>query len=180
MSGYLYFPNNLKGIKDHIQADMISCKIFFQLMVTVFKEKLISQLPHIFYGSIRLALETAFISEQIAENRFGALSEFSGKFITKFDVFSYMILQFRLKTVWKIYCSFTWKVILCTTKVRHELLEMGKDLKIKHSLSSPTPYKQSMGEPFSLKSFASGVSVETNSRQFLPTIESQMPESCQT
>ena len=40
MSGYLYFPNNLKDIKGHIMADMISCKIFFQLMVTVFKEKL--------------------------------------------------------------------------------------------------------------------------------------------
>ena len=31
MSGYLYFPNNLKDIKDHIQADMISCKIFFPI-----------------------------------------------------------------------------------------------------------------------------------------------------
>ena len=38
MSGYSYFPNNLKDIKDHIKAYMISCKIFFQLMVTVFKE----------------------------------------------------------------------------------------------------------------------------------------------
>ena len=107
MSDYLYFPNNLKDIKDHIQADMISCKIFFQLMVTVFKEKLNLQLPLIFYSSIRFVFETAFISEQIAENRFGALLEFSDKFITKFNVFSYMILQFRLKTVWKIskpYC----------------------------------------------------------------------------
>ena len=40
MSGYLYFPNNLKDIKDRIQADMISYKIFFQLMVTIFKENL--------------------------------------------------------------------------------------------------------------------------------------------
>ena len=43
MSGYLYFPNNLKDIKDHIYiwyADMRSCKIFLQLMATVFKEKL--------------------------------------------------------------------------------------------------------------------------------------------
>ena len=39
MSNYLYFPNNLKDVKGHIQADMISCKIFLQLMVTVFKEK---------------------------------------------------------------------------------------------------------------------------------------------
>ena len=38
MSDYLYFPNNLKDVKDYIQADMISCKIFFELMVTVFKE----------------------------------------------------------------------------------------------------------------------------------------------
>ena len=107
MSGYLYFSNNLKDIKDHIQADMVSCKIFFQIMVTVFKEKLNLQLPLIFYSSIRFVFETVFISEQIAENRFGALLEISDKFITKFNVFSYMILQFRLKTVWKIskpYC----------------------------------------------------------------------------
>ena len=51
--------------------------------------------------------ETAFISEQIVENRFGALLEISDKFITKFNVFGYMILQFSFKTVWKIskpYC----------------------------------------------------------------------------
>ena len=46
--------------------------------------------------------ETAFISEQIAKNRFGALLEISDKVITKFNVFSDIILQFRLKTVWKI------------------------------------------------------------------------------
>ena len=76
-------------------------------MVTVFKEKLNLQLPLIFYNSIRLEFETAFILELIAENRFGALLEVSDKFITKFNVFSYIILQFRLKTVWKIsklYC----------------------------------------------------------------------------
>ena len=38
VSDYLYFPNNLKDIKDHIWAYRISLKIFFQLMVTVFKE----------------------------------------------------------------------------------------------------------------------------------------------
>ena len=51
--------------------------------------------------------ETAFITEQIAENRSGTLLEISDKFITKFNVFSYMILQFRFKTAWKIskpYC----------------------------------------------------------------------------
>ena len=119
MSGYLYFPNNLKDIKDHIQADMISCKIFFQLMVTVFKEKLNLQLPLIFYGSVRFLFETAFISEQIAEKIFGALLEISDKFFTKFNVFSYMILQSRLKTVWKIskpYCitlkTLAWQFFL--------------------------------------------------------------------
>ena len=76
-------------------------------MVTVFKEKLNVYLPLIFYSSISFVFETVFISEQIAENRFGALLEISDKFITKFNVFSYMVLQFRLKTIWKIskpYC----------------------------------------------------------------------------
>ena len=68
MSGYLYFPNNLKD-KDHIQTYMISCKIFFQLMITVFKENLNLQLPLVFYSSIRFVFETIFISEQIAKNR---------------------------------------------------------------------------------------------------------------
>ena len=56
---------------------------------------------------MKFIYETAFIAEQIVENRFGALLEISDKFITKFNVFSYMILQFRFKTVWKIskpYC----------------------------------------------------------------------------
>ena len=30
MSGYYYFPDNLKDIKDHVLAYMISGKIFFQ------------------------------------------------------------------------------------------------------------------------------------------------------
>ena len=75
-------------------------------MVTVFKENLslyflYKYKPLIFYSRIRFVFETLFISEQIAENSFGALLEISDKFITKFNVFSYMILQFRLKTVWK-------------------------------------------------------------------------------
>ena len=55
--------------------------------------------------------ETAFFSEQIAENRFGALLEITDKFII--NVFSYMILQFSVKTVWKIskpYCM-TLKIV---------------------------------------------------------------------
>ena len=83
---------------------MISCKTFFQLMVTVFKEKLNLQLPLTFYSSIRFVLETAFISDRIAENGFGALFQISNKFITKFKIFSYMILQLRYKTDQKIYC----------------------------------------------------------------------------
>ena len=63
-------------------------------MVTVFKE---SSDTVVF----RFVFETVFISEQTVENRFGALLEISDKFITKFNVFGYMILQFRLKTVWK-------------------------------------------------------------------------------
>ena len=63
---------------------MIGCKTFFQLMATVFKENL--YLPLIFYSSMRFVFETAIISEQIAENRFGALFEISDKFVTKFNV----------------------------------------------------------------------------------------------
>ena len=51
---------------------------------------------------MKFVFETAFISEQIAENKFGALLEIIDKFIIKFNVFGYMILKFRLKTVWKI------------------------------------------------------------------------------
>ena len=43
-----------------------------------------------------------FIAEKIAENRFGASLEISDKFSAKFNVFKYMVLQFMLKTVWKI------------------------------------------------------------------------------
>ena len=59
-----------------------------------------------FHAVIRFVFERVFISEQIAENRFGALLEIGDKCITKFNV-SYMILQFRFKTLWKIskpYC----------------------------------------------------------------------------
>ena len=78
---------------------MISCKIFFQLMIAVFKENLNLQLPLIFYSSIRFAFELVFILEEIVENWFGAFFEISDKCITKFNVFGYMILQFRFKTV---------------------------------------------------------------------------------
>ena len=47
-----------------------------------------------FYSSIRLVFKTAFISEKIEENRFGALLEIGDKFITKFNVFS-LILQIK-------------------------------------------------------------------------------------
>ena len=104
MNGYLYFPNNFK---DHIFAYMISSKIFSQLMVTHFKENLNLQLPLTFYSSITFSFETRFISEQIVENRFGALLEISDKFLTKLNVFRYILLQFLLKRVGKIsklYC----------------------------------------------------------------------------
>ena len=60
-------------------------------MVTVFKENLNLWLPFLFYSSIRFVFETVFISEQIAENRFASLLKISDKFITKLNVFSYMI-----------------------------------------------------------------------------------------
>ena len=76
-------------------------------MVTVFKENLNLYLLFIFYSRIRFVFQTVFTSEQIAENRFGDLLEISDKFITNLNVFSYLVLQFRLKIVWKLskpYC----------------------------------------------------------------------------
>ena len=52
-------------------------------MATVFKEKLNLKLPVIFNSSIRFVFEIAFISEQIAENSFGALLEISDKCFTE-------------------------------------------------------------------------------------------------
>ena len=65
-------------------------------------EKTRIALPFIFYRSIKFVFETVFISEQITENSSGALLEISEKCITKLNVFSYLILQFRLKKVWKL------------------------------------------------------------------------------
>ena len=76
---------------------MISCKIFLQLMVTVFKYNP----PLLFYSSIMFVIETVLISEQITEY-IGALFEISDKFITKLNVMSHMILQLRLQTVCRI------------------------------------------------------------------------------
>ena len=55
--------------------------------------------PYILQQYYRFVFETVFISEQFAENGFGTLLEISDGFITKLNVFSHMILQFRLKTV---------------------------------------------------------------------------------
>ena len=101
---------------------MISCKIFFQLLVTVFKEKLNLQLPLIFYSSMRFVFETTFISGKIAENRFGALLEISDKFITKFYVFSYMILQFIVLQIKAGQWSITANLYLLTANIYHVMI----------------------------------------------------------
>ena len=79
---------------------MISCK-FFSINGNSFQRKTYTYLLY-FTVVLGLYLKHKFISEQSAEHRFGALLEISDKFITKFNVFSYIILQFRLKTVSKI------------------------------------------------------------------------------
>ena len=75
---------------------------------------------------MKFVFETTFISEQIAENRFGALLEISDKFITKLNVFSYMILQFLLE-----------RPQFASQKLEMKLLGMGKDMKIKHGVPPP-------------------------------------------
>ena len=57
---------------------------------------------------MKFIYEAAFIAEQIVENRFGALLEISDKFITKFNVFSYMLLQFRFKQLGKFQNYTEW------------------------------------------------------------------------
>ena len=55
-----------------------------------------------------LVTETVSISEQITENILGALLEIGDKFITKLNVFSYIILQFRLtslENLWRHYMN---------------------------------------------------------------------------
>ena len=97
MSGHLYFPNNLKDIEDHMGV-YDKLQNLFPISGNRFQRKHKLKLPLIFYSSVmRFVFETVFISEQIVENRFGALSEISDKFITKFNDFSYIILQFRFK-----------------------------------------------------------------------------------
>ena len=125
-------------------------------MVIFFKESIITVV-------LRFVSETVFISEQTVENRFGALLEISDKFITKFNVFGYMILQFRLKTVSKIskpYCNdfknsdcFAWKVIVCTTKVRNKTFRNAKKKIRRQIIVSPLPLTM-YGELFLWKSFA--------------------------
>ena len=39
MGGYLYFPNNLKDIKDHIKADMICFQNLFPINGNSFQRK---------------------------------------------------------------------------------------------------------------------------------------------
>ena len=57
MSGYYYFPNNLKDIKDHDKLQKL-----FPINGNSFqrKPKLIATLPLIFYSSIRFVFETVF------------------------------------------------------------------------------------------------------------------------
>ena len=127
-----------------------------------FQRKLLAT-PYI-YISIRFVFETAFISEQVAENRFGVLLQIKDKFITEFIVFSKMLLQLRLKTVWKISkpYSMTLKTVarqfclkghVLPQKLGMKLLEMGKDMKIKQCLLS---FLQSMGKLFFVKKLCMG------------------------
>ena len=134
-------------------------------MVTVFKENLNLQLSLVLYSSIMFVFETVFISEQTVENRFGTLLEIRDKFITKLNVFSCMILQFRLKTVLENFIIILYdfknrgQVVLLERpqfvpqNLEMKLLEMGKDMKLKDSVSN-IPRK--CGGTFFLKKLCRG------------------------
>ena len=74
---------------------------------------------------MKFVFETAFITEQIVENRSGALLEFSDKFINKFNVLAISFCSSGLKQCGKFQNH---------AVVEDEILEMVKDLKIKHSV----------------------------------------------
>ena len=70
MSNYLYFLANVKDIKDHILAYVISCKIFFQLMVTEFQKKHKLIVILFILSSFMFVIGTVFVSEQITYTGF--------------------------------------------------------------------------------------------------------------
>ena len=61
-----------------------------------------SWLPHFFYGSL-IVFEIIFISEQIPENRSGALLDVSDKFITKLNVLAILFCSSGLKHLGKFH-----------------------------------------------------------------------------
>ena len=133
---HLGMTNNLKYIKDHIGL-CVRFQIFFQLMVTVFKENINLKLLLIFHSIIRFVFETVF---QNNLRRTGVAPSYrlvtylspSLMFLT-----IYMILQFRVKQfgkfqnhivwIWKQWLgSFALKIIFRTTRVRDETFRNGK------------------------------------------------------
>ena len=113
MSDYLYFLNNLKEIKSHLQAYMRRCKVLFQLTVIVSKENLNLQLSLTFYSSITFLLESIYFRTNCRE-----------------QVWSHLVINL----------SQVERPQFVLQKLGMKLLEMGKDMKIQHSVSSP-PYK---------------------------------------
>ena len=103
MSSYLYIPNNVKyhkkipyiGLYEKLQNLYSINDNTFQK-----KAKLITTPDVLCY--YYFVFETVFITGKIAGHNSGALQEISDQFLTKLNVSSYMILQFRLNTVWKI------------------------------------------------------------------------------
>ena len=83
--------NSFMEVIMSIMVSMFCVKCFPDKIKSFCKTPAKKGKENIFYSSIRFLFETIFIPEQIAENRFGALLEISDKFITKFNVFSYMI-----------------------------------------------------------------------------------------
>ena len=75
MSSYLYFPNNLRDIKDNIDTYVISCKIFFQENVTISSKNMNLYLFLSFCSGIMFVTETVFILKQITDEKFEELLE---------------------------------------------------------------------------------------------------------
>ena len=119
MSDYLYFLNNLKEIKSHLQAYMRRCKVLFQLTVIVSKENLNLQLSLTFYSSITFLLESIYFRTNCRE-----------------QVWSHLVINL----------SQVERPQFVLQKLGMKLLEMGKDMKIKqcHTLQGGTSFAKKL------------------------------------
>ena len=90
----------IAGLDNHLETMLYSLTLIsLWVAIYTFPKNKKKKKNNIFYGSIRFVFETAFTSEQIAENRFGGLLEISDKFVTKFNVLAVWFCRWGLNSL---------------------------------------------------------------------------------